>query len=115
MSENQWAHSVCPRIRLTRSRLAFSLRMLLLAALTLYIGVALAMCCWSLSWLWSVLMETDAMGRSIPPKGFTWDRFGSPLLACWAAVILAAGGIPLLVLVVRKRRLPNDHDPKRCP
>jgi len=43
-------------------------------------------------------METNAMGKSVPPRGFTWDRFGPPLMALSRSFTLIAIGVAMWIV-----------------
>jgi hypothetical protein len=57
-------------------------------------------------WLVVIFMRTNAFGRTIPPRGFTGDRFGPPLVALLIGLAITAAG--LLTIFARLDRFQGD-------
>jgi hypothetical protein len=60
----------------------------------------------SLGWLIWVFMQTGIFGRTIPPRGFTWDRFGPPMASLLIGLVV--GVAAALGCAVRLDQRSND-------
>lgn len=73
--------------------LELSARTMLLAAMIVQSIAGAVALVGSVVWLASVFLATSVFGGMIPPRDYTWDRFGPPLVAMLAAFFIAALGI----------------------